>query len=345
MTCLQTLFLCWVCADNGSRFIAVIPMHSTTVINAFNLSYHYHKKTPHRTDALRTPTTKGTGAALHDVSMQLMAGQVTALLGPNGAGKTTLIKLILGLLPVQQGELSVLGCAPGSARARQCIGVMLQASGVQNNLTVLELLRLFASLYRQPLDIIALLRRLDLAMLADQRFQTLSGGQQQRVLFAIALCGDPQLLILDEPSTGMDPAARHRFWEVIRECRKQGRAILLCSHDMDEAERLADNVLVLNQGRVLMHASPTAIRQRVPSQLIKISTCLDAEQLTRMAAVQSVLMVNGRMHVYCQRAENVLRELLAADPTATDLEVQGADLETAFLALTQSSVDTMEQAA
>jgi len=312
-------------------FASVIPMCSDTVVKVENLSHHY-----------------GAGAAsaaLDAVDVQLQAGQVTALLGPNGAGKTTLIKLLLGLLPLQHGQISVLGCAPGSVQARQRIGVMLQASGVQDNLTVLELLRLFASLYRQPLASGALLQRLDLAAIANKRFHTLSGGQQQRVLFAIALCGDPQLLILDEPSTGMDPAARRRFWEVIRECRADGRAILLCTHYMDEAEQLADNILVLNQGRVLLHASPAAIRQRVPSQLIKLTTRLDAEQMKRFAGVQSVQAVNGRMHVYCHGAENVLRELLGADPGASELEVGGADLETAFLALTQPDTHTMEQAA
>ena len=307
-------------------------MSSDTVVKVENLSHQYGAGA-------------GTFAALDAVDVQLEAGQVTALLGPNGAGKTTLIKLLLGLLPLQQGNISVLGCAPGSDRARQRTGVMLQASGVQDNLTVLELLRLFASLYRQSQDIVALLQRLDLAALAEKRFQTLSGGQQQRVLLAIALCGDPQLLILDEPSTGMDPAARRSFWQVLRECRDQGRAILLCTHYMDEAEQLADSVLVMDQGRVLMHASAAAIRQRVPSQLIKLSTSLGDEQINRLQGVQSVMAVNGRMHIYCHRAENVLRELLTADPSASELEVGGADLETAFLALPRKPDNHLEQAA
>jgi len=320
-------------------------MYTDAVVNVENLSHSYGKRGARKSGQQNTATDANGALALDDVSLQLKAGQVTALLGPNGAGKTTLIKLLLGLLQLQQGEISVMGCPPGSPHARQRIGVMLQASGVQENLNVLELMQLFTSLYQQPGDINTLLHRLDLAALVDKRFQQLSGGQQQRVLFAIALCGNPQLLILDEPSTGMDPAARRGFWQVMRECRDQGRAILLCTHHMDEAEELADDILVLDQGRVLMQATPMAIRRQVPSQMIEVKTALDSHDLSDYPGVKSVVEANGRLRIYCHQAENVLRQLLAADETASELEVHSTDLETAFLALTQTSKNHLEQAA
>ena len=312
-------------------------MSSDTVVNCKYLSYTY------RLPGIRRSADKRSSQhALENVSLELNAGQVTALLGPNGAGKTTLIKLLLGLLPLQQGTISVLGNAPGRPQARQQTGVMLQASGVQENLSVHELLRLFSSLYRQPLVIDDLLQRLDLTAIADQRYQHLSGGQKQRVLFAIAMCGNPQLLILDEPSTGMDPASRRQFWDVIRDCRDEGRAILLCTHYMDEAEQLADSIVVLNQGQVLMHASADRIRELVPNRLIKLRSRLSQALLTALPGVQSVSQQQAHWHIYCQRAEQVLPALLRADPELSDLEVRRTDLETAFLALTQ---DKLEQAA
>jgi len=277
----------------------------------------------------------GSTAALAGIDLTLHGGRVTALLGPNGAGKTTLIHLLLGVLPVQKGRIELFdGLPPGRQDAQQRIGVMLQASGVQDNLKVAELLKLFASFYPDPDSQIGLLDELDLVDLADRRFDRLSGGQKQRALFALAVVGQPDWLILDEPTTGLDPGARRILWRAIESRRRAGVSILLCTHYMDEAQKLADHVVVLDRGRILDQGTPDVIRRRVPSDRIRIRTSLPPEKIQSMPAVQSARLVDEHVEILSSRGIDTVRALLAADESIDDLEVAGADLETAFLTLT-----------
>ncbi|MEM1081867.1 MAG: ABC transporter ATP-binding protein, partial [Pseudomonadota bacterium] len=181
----------------------------------------------------------GATTALDRIDLQLQAGQVTALLGPNGAGKTTLIHLMLGVIPVQSGHASVLGQAPDSRASRQRIGAMLQISGVQDNLTVIELINLFGSFYPHRIETKELIAEAGLDGLEKRRYRQLSGGQKQRVLYALAVVGNPDLLILDEPTTGLDPSARRQLWRAIERRKQRGGSVLLCTHYLDEAEQLA----------------------------------------------------------------------------------------------------------
>jgi len=280
----------------------------------------------------------GSTAALDGIDLALSGGKVTALLGPNGAGKTTLIHLLMGVLPVQKGRIKVFGSLrPGQRPAQRRIGVMLQASGVQNNLTVTELLDLFASFYPNPDSRERLLDELDLVELADRRFRHLSGGQKQRVLFALAVVGKPDWLILDEPTTGLDPSARRILWRAIDARRQSGASILLCTHFMDEAQKLADHVVVLNSGRVLDQGSPDAIRRRVASERIRARTSLSLETIRELPSVQSVTAGEDRIEILSRRGTETVRALLSADDGVEDLEVAAADLETAFLTLTDSA--------
>jgi len=285
----------------------------------------------------------GNQSALSSVDLGIPTGQLTALLGPNGAGKSTLIHLLLGLLPIQQGRLEIFGESPRTHVARGRCGAMLQISGVQDNLRVVELLRLFASLYPDPerLDVV-----IDDALLSGMEqtfFGRLSGGQKQRVLFALALVGNPQLLILDEPTTGLDPAARQHLWQVIERRRQQGTTILLCTHYLDEAERLADQVVVLNHGEVLTTGTPDDIRRRVPNSVIRARTSLTAEQVSLFEQVLTVTDQDGRLEVLTAVAPATLREWLQADSGLEDLEVSTADLETAFLSLTSNTSDSLQE--
>lgn len=287
----------------------------------------------------------GSTPALAGINLSLHGGQVTALLGPNGAGKTTLIHLLLGVLDVQQGRIELFGSlAPGRKEAQKRIGVMLQASGVQDNLSVAELLTLFASFYPEPDSQIGLLDELGLVDLADRRFDRLSGGQKQRVLFALAVVGRPDWLILDEPTTGLDPAARRILWRAIEARRKAGVSILLCTHFMDEAQKLADHVVVLNHGHILDQGTSDAIRRRVPSDRIRLRTRLPAEKINTLPAVQSVRLGEERTEILSQSGIDTVRALLAADDSIEDLEIAGADLETAFLALTRLDANDKEAA-
>ena len=293
---------------------------SAPLISAKNLSHRYGKT-----------------LALDDVSIEMQSGQVTALLGPNGAGKSTLIHLLLGLMPAQSGRIEVLGRAPAAAAKSGQWGTMLQASGVQETLTVTELLNLFASLYPLPADIESLVDEAGLDGLERARFDRLSGGQKQRVMFALALIGQPRLLILDEPTTGLDPAARRRLWEVISERRSQGVSVLLCTHYMDEAETLADRIIVLNRGRVLAEGSADEIKSRVPRAQILARSELTVDELLDLPAVQSAQPHEQRFSVLSSDAPATLRAWLAADQELSRLEVKGADLEAAFLQLTDNA--------
>jgi len=278
----------------------------------------------------------GATTALDAVDLTLRRGQVTALLGPNGAGKSTLIHLLLGLKPVQSGTIRLFGeHAPDARACRVRIGTMLQASGVQDNLTVRELLALFASFYPEHADFDELIDEARLDDVQHRRFGRLSGGQKQRALFALAAVGQPEWLILDEPTTGLDPAARRRLWRAIQARRDAGTSILLCTHYMDEAQRLADQVVVLDRGRVLHEGTPDEIRRKVPQARIRVRTSLTGSELEALPRVQQVERLDSGWSLLSSNEVETVRALLAADQDLADLEIAAADLETAFLALTE----------
>ncbi len=277
----------------------------------------------------------GKTLALDTVELSLQSGQVTALLGPNGAGKTTLIHLMLGLFPIQQGELSLFGTRPGQL-TRQRIGAMLQISGVQDNLTVIELIDLFGSFYPQRADTDQLIDEAGLDGLEQRQFQRLSGGQQQRLLYALAVVGQPDLLILDEPTTGLDPSARRKLWRAIEQRRQHGGSVLLCTHYMDEAEQLADQIVVLDQGRVRIQGTADDVRAQVPNQQIRCRSSQSIDPIESMETVLQVQQHDGMIEILATRAEPVVRHLFAQDPDLTALEVQRTTLESAFLALTEA---------
>ena len=300
---------------------------SSEVIRCHDVSHRYGKTT-----------------ALKSLNLSMQAGQVTALLGPNGAGKSTLIHLLLGLLPVQSGHIEVLGAVPKKASKSGQWGAMLQTSGVQDTLTVTELLQLFSSLYANPATVEDLVEEAGLGGLENTRYKRLSGGQKQRVLFALALVGQPKLLILDEPTTGLDPAARRRMWRAIERRRDQGLSILLCTHYMDEAENLADRVIVLNHGQVLANGSIDSIKARMPSAQILAKSSLDKSQLRQLPSVQRVDQGDRRWTVLTSDAPATLRAWLQSDDALHDLDVRSADLETAFINLTADN-SSQERAA
>ena len=281
----------------------------------------------------------GSHEALDGVDLALAAGKVTALLGPNGAGKSTLIHLLLGLLPVQTGSIELFGGSPQARSARERVGAMLQISGVQDNLTVLELIRLFASLYPRPAEPEQLIADAGLAGLRQRRFARLSGGQKQRLLFALALVGNPDLLILDEPTAGLDPAARQRLWRVIEQRRDEGTSILLCTHYLDEAARLADRVVVLHRGRKLIEGTPDSIRSHVPSSLIRARSSMAVEAIRSIEAVSRVERLDDHVQVMSSDPTATLKGWLASDAQLEIMDVTGADLETAFMALIENDED------
>lgn len=281
--------------------------------------------------------------ALDGVDLALPAGSVMGVLGPNGAGKTTLIRTVLGLARADAGSVAVFGAAPGSLDARVRIGTMMQVSGVPMHLRVRELLELFTSYYPRPMAVSRVLELAGVAELSERFYGKLSGGQQRRVQFALAICGDPELICLDEPTVGMDVAARRAFRAQIRELAGAGRTILLTTHYLEEADALADDIAVLARGRILARGAPDDIKGRVANRRIRCSTRMDNDRLRMLPGSVRVDRSGQRVEVLSVRPDETLRALLDADATASDIEVTGAGLEEAFLSLTDSL--TTEEAA
>jgi len=205
---------------------------------------------------------------------------------------------------------------------------------VPEALTVREHVSLFSSYYPRPLPAPDVLRLAGLEDVAGRRYGRLSGGQQQRVLFALAICGNPGLLFLDEPTVGMDVESRRRFWRTIRALAAGGRAILLTTHYLEEADALASRIVVLNQGRVVAEGTPAAIKQQAAGRQVRCRTRLTGRALAALPGVQRVVEDSGAAVLFSADSDRTIRALLAADDSASDLEVRSAGLEEAFLALT-----------
>jgi len=272
--------------------------------------------------------------ALEDVSLEVAQGEVLALLGPNGAGKTTAVSLMLGLMRPGSGRVTLFGQDPGSPRARQRAGAMLQLSGVPQTLRVRELVELFRSYYPAPLPLERVVEAAQLEDILHRLYGQLSGGQKQRVHFALAVCGDPDVLFLDEPTVGMDVESRRAFWAQVRSLARAGKTVLLTTHYLEEADALADRVVVLNQGRVIAEGPPAEIKARTAGRQIRAVTRLSPEAVRRLPGVTSMQAKGTALQILAVRAEPVVAELLRLDPGLSDLEVTGAGLEEAFLALT-----------
>ncbi len=272
--------------------------------------------------------------ALAGVDLDLHAGQVLALLGPNGAGKTTTIGLLLGLLRADAGQVRLFGQDPQQLAARRGIGVMLQDAALPETLTVRELLRLSASYYPAPRPLAESAALAGVEALLRRPYGKLSGGQQRRVQFALAICGRPRLLFLDEPTVGLDVPARQQLWDTVRALVGEGTAVVLTTHYLEEAERLADRICVMLHGRVVSDGSVDALRARVLIRAVRCQSRLDVAQVGRWPGVRQAQRDGERLHLACDQVEAVVRRLLAADPDLSALEVKPAGLEEAFRNLT-----------
>jgi ABC-2 type transport system ATP-binding protein len=279
----------------------------------------------------RTPA--GEVEAVRGVELAIARGETVALLGPNGAGKSTTIDLLLGLQAPDAGAVTVFGEPPAAAIARGGIGAMLQSGGLLPFLTVRELLAMVAALYPAPLDVDEALALARVEEIAGRRTERLSGGQTQRVRFALALVSDPQLLVLDEPTAGMDVEARHAFWLAVRGL---GRTILFATHYLEEAERYADRVVLLARGRVVADGPTTEIRARAGTRTIRVTLpAVPLEELERLPGVAGAERRGDAVVLACTDADAALRALLVAHPLARDVEVGATGLEEAFLELTR----------
>jgi ABC-2 type transport system ATP-binding protein len=273
--------------------------------------------------------------ALRQVDLGVRAGELVALLGPNGAGKTTAVKLFLGLAKPASGTVSVFGGDPIEPEVRTRIGAMLQVARVPETLRVREHIDLFSSYYPKPLPMAETLALAGLQEIQNREFGELSGGQRQRVLFALALCGDADILFLDEPTVGLDVESRRQLWEEIRRLIARGKTVLLTTHYLEEADALADRVVVINRGAIIAEGTPAQIKASTTGRRIRCVSSLSIETVRALPGVVKVRRDREALEIHAAEAEPILRELLMRDPQLSGLDVSSAGLEEAFLALTQ----------
>ena len=278
----------------------------------------------------------GSFVALNGLDMELYGGEVVALLGPNGAGKTSTVRLLLGLTKPSAGSIQVFGRPPGDRIARMRTGAMLQvgAGAVPEQLTVREHIDLFRSYYPNPLperDVIAIA---GLEGIENRPYGKLSGGQKQRVLFGLALCGDPDLVFLDEPTVGLDVEARRGLWAQIRELSARGKTVLLTTHYLEEADELASRIVVLLNGKVITEGTSAEIKATHGVRTIRCQTTLADAVILSFPTVTAVRREGAVTIVEAREPDGVVRELIRNDAQLNGLEIASVPLEEAFLALT-----------
>jgi ABC-2 type transport system ATP-binding protein len=275
--------------------------------------------------------------ALSNVNFTVRAGEVVALLGPNGAGKTTAVKLLLGLMQPTSGKARVFGGDPTNPQNRMRTGAMLQVGKVPETLRVCEHIDLFSSYYPKPAPLADVLAAAGLEKLRDRKFGDLSGGQRQRTLFALAICGNPDLLFLDEPTVGLDVEARRALWEEIRRLVHRGKTVLLTTHYLEEADALADRIAVINQGQIIAEGTPAEIKAQTSGKRIRCVTALSLASLLQIPGVTDARQDREAVEIHAREAEPVVRALLTRDSSLSGLEITSAGLEEAFLALTHDN--------
>jgi ABC-2 type transport system ATP-binding protein len=280
--------------------------------------------------------TYGSLQALSNVDLSVRPGELLAMLGPNGAGKTTALRMLLGLSKPSRGTVRVFGRDPVDSDARVRTGAMLQVAKVPETLRVKEHIHLFSSYYPKPLPLPEVLAAAGLEEIKNRPFGELSGGQKQRVLFALAICGDPDLVFLDEPTVGLDVEARRLLWAEIRRLIARGKSVLLTTHYLQEADELADRVLVIDHGSIIAEGTPSEIKSRTAGRRIRCITRLSLDCIRKMPGVLHVCRDREAWEIQATEAEPALRELLK-DSTISGIEVTSAGLEEAFLALTREN--------
>ena len=276
----------------------------------------------------------GSLEALRGISLSVKPGELVGLLGPNGAGKTTAISLMLGLRQPTSGTSRLFGLEPRDLRARSRTGVMLQESGIPLTLKVREVVELFRTYYAKPLPTDTVVEMAGLSEFQGSLVGKLSGGQRQRVYFALAICGDPDALFLDEPTVGLDTATRRSFWDQVRGFKRHGKSIVLTTHYLDEADALADRVVVIDHGLIVADDSPEGIRKLVPGKKVEFNWPGATTAALSGLPVEGLVIDGPRVSFLTSDAEEVLRTLFAKGAPIRDLEVVGAGLEEAVLVLT-----------
>ncbi|WDM13486.1 ABC transporter ATP-binding protein [Streptomyces lavenduligriseus] len=280
--------------------------------------------------------TYGSVRAVDGLSLRLYPGETVALLGPNGAGKSTTLDLLLGLKQPDSGSVALFGTSPREAIVAGRVGAMLQSGGLTDGVTVAELVKLACALHPRPYPVADVLARAGLSQIADRKADKLSGGQAQRVRFALATAGDSDLIVLDEPTTGMDVSARQAFWATMREQADQGRTVLFATHYLEEADAIADRVLVLHRGRLLADGTAAEIKAKAGVRRISFDLAggIDESALGALPSVTRIDVSGRTVRIQSADADATVHALYGLGLYPRNLEVAGLGLEQAFVAIT-----------
>jgi ABC-2 type transport system ATP-binding protein len=277
----------------------------------------------------------GSLKAVEGLSLELRRGETVALLGPNGAGKSTSLDMLLALRKPTSGTIRMFGSDPYHAVKTGQVGAMLQSGGLMPEVTVRELVSLIAGLHPRPVPIDVTLRRAGITEVADQRVDKLSGGQTQRVRFALAIAGECDLIVLDEPTTAMDVETRQRFWASMKEEVAEGRTLLFATHYLEEADQAADRILVINRGRLLADGTPEEIKKRAGAKRMSFRLPgADEAQLVGMPGVVSLETRHDLVQIQSSDSDATLYAILGAGYRPAEIEVGSLGLEQAFIAIT-----------
>ncbi|GAA5703155.1 sulfate ABC transporter ATP-binding protein [Streptomyces avermitilis] len=280
--------------------------------------------------------TYGDVRAVDGLTLALHPGETVALLGPNGAGKSTTLDLLLGLKHADSGTVRLFGGSPREAIVAGRVGAMLQSGGLMDEVTVGELVKLACDLHPKPFRVTDVLARAGVSQIADRKVNKLSGGQEQRVRFALATAGDTDLIVLDEPTTGMDVTTRHAFWATMREQADQGRTVLFATHYLEEADAIADRVLVLHRGRLLADGTAAEIKAKAGARRVSfdLEGPIDEAPLRALPFLTSVDISGHTIRIQSTDADATVHALYGLGVFPRNLEVAGLGLEQAFVAIT-----------
>jgi ABC-2 type transport system ATP-binding protein len=274
--------------------------------------------------------------AVKGIDLNVASGEIVAFLGPNGAGKTSTIDVILGLSQPTKGQVSVYGMEPRHAISRGLISAVMQTGGLLKDMTVGETARYTASLFSQSQSVDGVLKRAGIAEIADRMVGKCSGGEKQRLRFAMALLPDPELLVLDEPTTGMDVEGRRSFWAAIRQDAEQGRTVLFATHYLEEADAYADRIILLRQGEIVADGTSAEVKALAAGRTVR-ATLADADEavLRRLPGADNIEVRGDTILIHSSDSDAVARYLLTST-AARDLEINTRGLEDAFIALTSA---------
>jgi ABC-2 type transport system ATP-binding protein len=281
----------------------------------------------------------GSVHAVNGIDLSIESGEIVAILGPNGAGKTTSIDMILGLSQPSSGHVSVLGMQPRQAISRGLVSAVMQTGGLLKDFTVAETVEYTASLFVHAEAPAEVLRRAGITGIADRKVGKCSGGEQQRLRFAMALLPDPELLILDEPTTGMDVEGRRGFWSAIRQDAARGRTVLFATHYLEEADAYADRIILLRHGKVVADGTSSEVKAMAAGRTVRFTMASpDQAALLAIPGAESVEVRGETVLVHASDSDAVARYLLTQTP-ARDMEITTRGLEDAFIALTSDDAD------